>query len=180
METAVKTAASDINGIDWMAQQNGGLFDPMLFGNYRESQDAVLNNDFGGFFDEAFPFPDIADFASPLSLGNITSPAPRKDLLQETEDQKDKEPEPVPAHQPNLQSCNQIWLVSNSLVPSRVDTDHVNWFRDQLQKNPLFQNGELDVDSLCAELRSKAKCSETGLALDQKDVDDVLKRIQAR
>ncbi len=97
-----------------MAQQNGGQFDPMLFGNYRESQDAVLNNDFGGFFDEAFPLPDIGDFGSPPSLGNIASPAPKKDLLQEIEDRRDEEPEDAPPQTLKVLTCSKIWLVSSS------------------------------------------------------------------
>jgi len=113
-QSTAKSAISDINGIDWMAQQNGGQFDPMLFGNYRESQDAVLNNDFGGFFDEAFPLPDIASFGSPLSLGSVASPAPRKDLLQEIEDQREREPKDAPAQESKLLPCNKIWLVSSS------------------------------------------------------------------
>lgn len=64
------------------------------------------------------------------------------------------------------------------LVIFRADTNRVCCLRDQLQKNPLYQNGELDVDSLCAELRTKVKCSETGLVLNQSEVDDVLRRIQ--
>lgn len=94
-----------------MVQQNGGQFDPMLFGNYRESQDAVLNNDFGGFFDEAFPLPDIGNFGSPLSLGNIASPGPRRDLLKEIENKQNEEPEHVTAVKSNMLSCNKIWLV---------------------------------------------------------------------
>ena len=99
-----------------MAQQNGGQFDPMLFGNYRESQDAVLNNDFGGFFDEAFPLPDLGNFGSPLSLANVASPAPRRDLLKETEDKQNGEPEEVPVKGSKMIPCNKIWLVPNAII----------------------------------------------------------------
>ena len=37
-----------------------------------------------------------------------------------------------------------------------------------------FRNGEIDVDNLCSELRSKAKCSEGGAVVDVKDVDKIL------
>ena len=92
-----------------MAQQNGGQFDPMLFGNYRESQDAVLNNDFGNFFDEAFPLPDIGSFGSPLSIGNTASPAPKRDLLKEIDDKQNEETEDIPAEPPKLLTCNKMW-----------------------------------------------------------------------
>lgn len=164
-----------------MAQQNGGQFDPILFGNYRESQDAVLNNDFGGFFDEAFPLPDIGNFGSPLSLGNIASPGPRRDLLKEIDNKQNEEPEHVTAVKSNMLSCNKIWLVFYILVSCRADTtNHFRRLRDHIQNNSLYQNGELDVDSLCAELKTKAKCSETGLVLDQKEVDDVLTRFNMK
>ena len=178
-ESTTKTTTSDVNGIDWMAQQNGGQFDPLLFGDYRESQDAVLNNDFGGFFDEAFPLPDLGNFGSPLSLANVASPAPRRDLMQEIENRQDEEPEDVRAERPKQLSCNKIWLVLVSYL-CRADKTNQSSLRDQLQNSPLFQNGELDVDSLCAELKTKAKCSETGLVLEPNEVDDVLRRFKAR
>ena len=39
-----------------------------------------------------------------------------------------------------------------------------------------FRNGELDVDNLCTELRTKARCSETGVVVDQKDVEEIVSR----
>lgn len=54
-------------GIDWFAAQNGGQFDPALFGDYRESQmNIVGDGDFtGGFFADALAAPN--DFNSPNS-----------------------------------------------------------------------------------------------------------------
>jgi len=37
-----------------------------------------------------------------------------------------------------------------------------------------FRTGEIDVDNLFAELKSKAKCSEYGAVVDEEDVDRVL------
>lgn len=37
-----------------------------------------------------------------------------------------------------------------------------------------FRNGEIDVDNLCAELRSKAKCSKYGAVVDKEDLDKIL------
>jgi hypothetical protein len=39
-----------------------------------------------------------------------------------------------------------------------------------------FRNGEIDVDNLCAELRSIAKCSVRGAVVDKEDVDRILGR----
>ena len=39
-----------------------------------------------------------------------------------------------------------------------------------------FRNGEIDVDNLCSELRTKARCSEGGVVVDQKDVEDIVTR----
>ncbi len=46
--------------------------------------------------------------------------------------------------------------------------------RDRLQSMEKFRNGEIDIDNLCSELRSKAKCSEGGAVVDRKDVDKIL------
>lgn len=80
----MKSPINDINGFDWMAQQNGGQFDPILFGDYRDPQDNILNNStFAGFFNEAF----IAqDFNSPFNTGDvIASPPLKRDLMKEVE-----------------------------------------------------------------------------------------------
>ena len=68
--TLAKTPASEINGIDWLAQQNGGQFDPVLFGDYREPQEAITSGDYDTFFNEAFPLPDLnSPFNDNLAAG---------------------------------------------------------------------------------------------------------------
>ncbi|PHH85531.1 hypothetical protein CDD83_284 [Cordyceps sp. RAO-2017] len=48
-----------------MANQNGGQFDPQLFGDYREPQDSLLSNpDLDDFFNDALD----ADFMTPYNL----------------------------------------------------------------------------------------------------------------
>jgi AP-1-like factor len=61
---------SMVPSFDWLAQQNGGQFDPVLFGDYREPQDAITSGDYG-FFSDALPF---FDFSTPLSDGLLPSP----------------------------------------------------------------------------------------------------------
>ena len=49
--------------------------------------------------------------------------------------------------------------------------------RTQLQSNPDFQDGKFDLDGLCSELRAKARCSESGVMVDQDHVDKALKKL---
>lgn len=39
-----------------------------------------------------------------------------------------------------------------------------------------FRNGEIDVDNLCSELRTKARCSEGGVVVNEKDVECIMDR----
>ena len=58
---------------------------------------------------------------------------------------------------------------------THAETD--NSFREKIQQRPDFKDGTLDIDSLCNELRVKAKCSETGVVIDTKDIDAALNRL---
>lgn len=51
------------------------------------------------------------------------------------------------------------------------------YFRNQLQSNPNFQDGTFDLDSLCSELRAKARCSESGVVVDQDHVEKAIKKL---
>ena len=107
-----KSPAVDINGIDWMAQQNGGAFDPVLFGDYRDPHDNILNNNaFGDFFNDAFP---SQDFGTPYYTGEAP---PRKDLMQEIEVQKNSNPnESGPKDdKKNYVDCGGLWFVHYNL-----------------------------------------------------------------
>ncbi|KMQ45850.1 Yap1 redox domain [Trichophyton rubrum] len=155
--TASSNALSDqsIPSFDWLAQQNGGHFDPVLFGDYRDPQDAVLSQDFSGFFDDAFPLPDLGAFdaATPGS----TAKTPGKTDAPVTTVDIDDDEEVVPGEdRSQMLSCTKIW--------------------DRLQRLEKFRNGEIDVDNLCTQLRTKARCSEGGVVIDQKDVDDIVTR----
>lgn len=69
-------------GIDWLANQNGGQFDPVLFSDYRESQDAIIGaGDFsGGLFDDSFGMPGLPNnFSFDMSPQNFNAtPSPAK------------------------------------------------------------------------------------------------------
>ncbi len=121
--TAPKTPFSDVNGIDWLAQQNGGQFDPVLFGDYRDPQDAVNSVDFSGFFDEALPLPD---FGSPYNFSDTSNTAPKNTLMQQIDNKLNgdyNEVEKIPDigrvdDKSQMLDCDKVWLVIASfLIP---------------------------------------------------------------
>lgn len=103
-----------IFGFDWLAQQNGGQFDPVLFEDYRDSQDAILSQDFGSFFNEAFPLPDLdSPFHSFNDSGS--SPTPKKNLSTQVDRGLEAEngEEVVPGEdRSQMLNCTKIWLVA--------------------------------------------------------------------
>ncbi|KAF2737038.1 AP-1-like protein [Polyplosphaeria fusca] len=151
-----KTPGPDVNGIDFFVNQNGGQFEPALFGDYRDSQDAIVGDgDFnGGFFNDAFP---ITDFGSPFHFGD-TPAIQKSNPIEEIERLQDGEDEVVPGEDTTqMLNCHKIW--------------------DKLSSRSDFKDGTIDIDNLCSELRSKARCSESGVVVDHKDVEAALKRL---
>ena len=103
------TPGFDPNGINWLAQQNGGIFDPDLFGDYRESQDAVVSQDFGAFFNDAFPLPDLGSPEHPYNV-IAPSPGPKTDLMKQVEAAREGDEEVVPGEdRAKMMTCNKIW-----------------------------------------------------------------------
>lgn len=97
---------------DWLAQQNGGSFDPVLFGDYRETQDNILSQDFGSFFNEAYPLPELGsplhNYTEAAAPGPILEQAAKNDLIKKVDAAKDGE-EVVPADKGKMMTCNKIW-----------------------------------------------------------------------
>ncbi|RMZ83141.1 hypothetical protein DV738_g1380, partial [Chaetothyriales sp. CBS 135597] len=137
-------------------QPNLSEFDPILFGDYRESQDNLLSQDFGSFFNDAYPLPDLGSPShnfNELSTDQTVAVSARAALMKQAEITKDDNDEAASdSYRP--MTCNKIW--------------------DRLQSMEKFRNGEIDIDNLCSELRAKAKCSEGGAVVDKKDVDKIL------
>jgi AP-1-like factor len=167
----------DFQNFDWLSQQNGGQFDPVLFADYREPQDAILSQDFGSFFDDAFPF------ASPdLSLS--TTNAPKSDQVAGLPLSVDDD-EVVPGEdRSKMLNCTRIWLVTSLFISAlqkqtsrQQPTNFIYCYRDRLQSMEKFRSGELDIDTLCTELRDKARCSETGVVVEEKDVEEIMTRV---
>lgn len=164
----------DVNQ-SWLPPDVSTNFDPVLFGDYRETQENILSQDFGSFFNDAYPLPDLG---SPLHNYNEVS-APdqtssgtiaKVDLIKQVDAVQNGNEEVVPNNDKPM-TCNKIWYVLPRLCVS--STTNI-CFRDRLQSMEKFRNGEIDIDNLCSELRAKAKCSEGGAVVDKKDVDKIL------
>ncbi|KAJ6202235.1 transcription factor PAP1-domain-containing protein [Bipolaris maydis] len=156
---SAKSPTPAVSGIDYLANQNGGQFDPTLFGEYRDTQNAIVGDgDFtGGFFNDAFL---NTGYASPFHFGDtpaVQKPNPLEEI-ERAQDGQDGDDEVVPGEDVNsLLNCHKIW--------------------DKLSSRPDFKDGTIDIDSLCSELRAKARCSESGVVVDHKDVEEALKRL---
>lgn len=104
------------------------------------------------FEPETFSVPDLTTEASMFDpLELINQDKSLKQTLPESQ-------ETVPANSNKLMTCTAVW--------------------DRISAHPKF--GELDIDGLCAELRTKAKCSETGAVLSEHDVNKVLSTLETR
>ncbi|KAI1387257.1 PAP1-domain-containing protein [Hypoxylon trugodes] len=141
----------DFSNIDWLSQQNGGQFDPQLFGDYREPQDNILASTTfdDSFFNEAF---DV-DFTTPYNVAPSPN-APKKNLIAEIDARKESEDTIITTNNGKLLTCNNIW--------------------EKLQACPRVQSGDLDLDGLCSDLQKKAKCGGSGAVVDEKDFKAVM------
>lgn len=118
------TSTSDaLKGIDYFATQNGGGFDPVLFGDYRDSQAAIVGDgDFtGGFFNDALPSA-IGDFGSPFNWDTnmstgltpaIQKPNPMEEAIRHADAiAEGNDEEIVPGDNlDNMLTCHNIWYV---------------------------------------------------------------------
>lgn len=175
MPEFVKSPSADVNGFNFMAQQNEGQFDPVLFGDYRDPQDNILND----FFSDAFPLGN--DFESPYNTGEFVSAPPKKDLMQEIEMQKNSCPGPlVPGEQEDkrMLGAATIWSV---ILRFPTQALHLTTsIRPRIQASEKVQSGEIDMDNLCSELKKKAKCSAGGAVIDKSDVDKILGPVSSK
>lgn len=143
------------NNLDWLTSQNGGQFDPQLFGDYREPQDNILSNpSFDDFFNDSV---DI-DFFTPFNMAPAPSANKKTNILDEIDAQKDSvNAEPA---KPMNMHCTEIW--------------------DKIQTLPKAQSGDFDLDGLCSELTKKAKCSGHGPVVEETDFDTILKKYMGK
>lgn len=62
----------------------------------------------------------------------------------------------------------------NEVVPGPAPTIRCAEIWDRITSHPRYT--EIDIDGLCSELKSKAKCSEKGVVLDAKEVNSLIER----
>lgn len=172
--TQAKSPGADLNGIDFFANQNNNAFEPSLFGEYRDTNTAIMGTDGdfnSGFFNDAFL---NTGYGSPFHFGD--TPAVQKpNPLEQIERIQDGEEEVVPGEDiDQMLNCHKIWLVANHPF-KHPDALTIN--RDKLSSRNDFKDGTIDIDNLCSELRAKARCSESGVVVDHKDVEEALKRL---
>lgn len=113
------SSAPTPNSLDWLTQQNGGGFDPVLFNDYRDPINEINAGINMSFFEDAFPMT--------TSFEGIESPfALKKDLVAEADraenedNDDDDEDEVVPAEDPKkMLSCNKIWYVPHFSVKKK-------------------------------------------------------------
>lgn len=150
--------AMNANSFDWLAQQNGGTFDPQLFGDYREPQENILStNTFDDtFFNDAFE----NDFFFPYNVAPspaIAKKTPHANLIDQIDAAKnvDDFTSVVPNGKPQV-NCSQVFA--------------------SLANCPEVQNGDFDLDGLCSELQKKAKCSGEGPTVSEVDFQTVVNK----
>ena len=97
-----------------MAQQNGGQFDPVLFGDYRDPQDNILNT-LDDYFNDAFP---LNDFASPYNTGDIANQPPKNDFIKEIEVTKNGSLDEVAPKEEkqSFVTCDKLWSVLHHYI----------------------------------------------------------------
>ncbi|KAL9050708.1 MAG: hypothetical protein Q9162_006482 [Coniocarpon cinnabarinum] len=185
--TNAKTPNSDSFSLDWLANQNGGQFDPVLFGDYREPQNNIVGDDIfsGGFFEDGMPFSDLnAPFNFNLSANNTKpTPAPASGVFAQMQSQQSAQKKKINLMDQVEQQQEGNYAgapTDNDLaVPQYEDYSAPNLMTcqkiwNQLQTCPRFQTGDFDVDGLCAELSAKAKCTRTGVAVPKEAVEAAL------
>ena len=174
------TSDATTSSLDWLSQQSSGNnFDPVFFNDYRDPVSDINTTIGMSFFDDAFPAVNF-DTATPATTDNTAGEC-KKDLIAEIDALNDQDDdEVVPADDPKqMLSCNKIWFVHSLVAPgtTTVRLLIVNRIRDRISSHPRFVSGELDMDGLCSELRSKAKCSEVGVVVAENDVQEALGKV---
>lgn len=156
-------AGIDPNSFDWLAQQNGGHFDPQLFGNYREPQENVLST--AGFDDGFFKDALDTDFFMPYNMAPSPATSKKGNLIDQIDAAQNADDDltitattttPGGTIKSGTYGCTEVW--------------------EKLQNCPKVQNGEFDLDNLCADLQKKAKCSGSGPIVSETDFETVMKK----
>lgn len=75
-------------------------------------------------------------------------------------------------------STPSILEEKEEVVPAPAESIRCSEIWDRITSHPRYT--EIDIDGLCSELKSKAKCSERGVVVDAKDVNSLIERSAMR
>lgn len=80
----MESSPENLDSFDWPPNQNGGLFDPVLFDGSRESQDAIVGDgDFtGGFFSDNVA---LENWSTPLTFNDNLPAVPTSNLIEQVD-----------------------------------------------------------------------------------------------
>jgi AP-1-like factor len=160
------------NSLDWLMKQNGGHFDPQIFGDYRDPQDAAFGN---GLFGDNI----LNDIDVDFSTAYFTPPPiqlEKKSLVNVIDEQKNSDEGPLPTGKSDMYSTEQIWYGPplGQSVSALGQHDLTSPPREKLRDCEKVQSGEVDMDALCAELSKKATCNGYGPEVDQRDFNKAM------
>lgn len=153
------------------------MFNPDLFGDYRDPQNAIQEaaisgDDYGGFFNDALALPD---FSSPYNAPDDAS-ALTQNLAQEMDKRssdnamkKDKD-----AHK--ICSMEKIWYAALSHNGAMSATDLL-LNRDRLAADVRFEKGDIDLDSFCTEFKAKVQCTQSGFGIEKHEMEKIMAKL---
>jgi AP-1-like transcription factor len=164
-------------GFDWLAQQNGGQFDPQLFGDYRESQENILTS---ATFDDSF-FNDAldADFFTPYNVAPNAAIA-KKNLIAEIDAKQNADDDVVEPKKCADKFKYEMWYGPIDITDQETSQHADAYDREKLQNCPKVQSGEFDLDGLCSELQKKAKCSGSGPVVEEQDFKAAVRKFMGK
>lgn len=93
--------------------------------------------------------------------------------MKEIDVQREGSPKQMVPGEDNAEflGCDKLWYVAVVCLSSFFKTLTFPRFRDRVQQSG---KAESEMDDLCSQLKSKAKCSGKGAVIHQKDVDEIL------
>ncbi|KAH7084898.1 transcription factor PAP1-domain-containing protein [Paraphoma chrysanthemicola] len=85
----------------------------------------------------------------------------------------------VEARNMTAKTFDSLWAIQQERLVAETDTMlncHAIW--DKLANRADFKDGTIDIDNLCSELRAKARCSDSGVVVDHRDVEEALRKLR--
>ncbi|KAI5291898.1 DNA-binding transcription factor yap1 [Ascosphaera aggregata] len=171
---------------DWLVQQNHGVFDPTLFGDYRDPQDAYLSHDLDSFINET---PFTITGSDKIQDNQPTSKDTQFIATVNGEDDADVGcgTRATSTYQKNVQDLldkvNEIkrlgqWNEMSAKCKEMLEKKESLmtlpdvWMR--ITQAEKFQKGDIDVDSLCTQFKTKACCSEKGVLVKRDEFEEIM------